>query len=74
MVSCDVKSLLTSIPLEHIIDITIKRNYEKHEITSAFSKNDNMFILNVQKIYITVSIIKFIFRLYGLWWIHNWDQ
>ena len=38
MVSFDVKSLFTSVPLEHTIDIIIKRVYEKHEITTEFTK------------------------------------
>ena len=40
MVSFDVKSLFTSVPLEHTIDIIIKRIYEKHEITTVFTKNE----------------------------------
>ena len=31
MVSFDITSLFTSVPLEHIIDIIIKRIYVKHE-------------------------------------------
>ena len=38
MVSYDVKSLLTSVPLENTIDIVIKEIYEKHEITTVFRK------------------------------------
>ena len=40
MVSFDVKSLFTSVPLEHTIDIIIKRIYEKHEITTVFTKHE----------------------------------
>ena len=36
MVSYDVKSLLTSVPLANTIDIVIKKIYEKHEITTVF--------------------------------------
>ena len=38
MVSYDVKSLLTSVPLANTIDIFIKKIYEKHEITTVFRK------------------------------------
>ena len=45
MVSYDVKSLLTSVPLEHIINITIKKIYEKHEITIVFTKSETKKLL-----------------------------
>ena len=47
MVSYDVKSLLTSVPLEHIINITIKKIYEKHEITTVFTKNEAKKLLTI---------------------------
>ena len=47
MVSCDVKSLLTSVPLEHIINITIKKIYEKHEITIVFTKSETKKLLTI---------------------------
>ena len=40
MLSFDVKSLFTSIPLEHTIDIIIKQNFEDHEITTIFTKSE----------------------------------
>ena len=40
MLSFDVKSLFTPVPLEHTIDIIIKRIYEKHEITTVFTKSE----------------------------------
>ena len=36
----DVKSLLTSFPLEHTTDIIIKRIFEDHEITTIFTKSE----------------------------------
>ena len=46
MVSFDVKSLFTSVPLEHTIDIIIKRIYEKHEIT-VFTKHEMKKLLTI---------------------------
>ena len=40
MVSFDVKSLFTSVPLEYTIDIIIKRVFEDHEITTIFTKSE----------------------------------
>ena len=47
MFSFDVKSLFTSVPLEHIIDIIIKRIYEKHEITTVFTAHEMKKLLTV---------------------------
>ena len=49
MVSFDVKSLFTSVPLEHTIDIIIKRIYEKHEITTVFTKPEMKKLLTICK-------------------------
>ena len=40
MVSFDVKSLFTSVPLEYTIDIIIKPIFEDHEITTIFTKSE----------------------------------
>ena len=47
MVSFDVKSLFTWVPLEHTIDIIIKKNYEKHEITTVFTKHEMKKLLTI---------------------------
>ena len=47
MFSFDVKSLFTSVPLEHTIDVIIKRIDEKHEITSVFTKNEMKKLLTI---------------------------
>ena len=47
MVSFDAKSLFTSIPLRHTINIIIKRIYEKHEITTVFKKNERKKFLKI---------------------------
>ena len=47
MVSFDGKSLFTSVPLEHTIDIAIKRIDEKDEITSVFTKNEMKKLLTI---------------------------
>ena len=49
MVSFDVKSLFTSVPLEHTIDIITKRIYEKHETTPVFRKNEMKKLLTIRK-------------------------
>ena len=48
MISFDVKSHFTSVPLEHTIDIIIKRIYEKHEI-KVFMKNEMKKLLTICK-------------------------
>ena len=47
MASFDVKSLFTLVPLEHTIDIIIKRISEKHEITTAFTKHEMKKLLTI---------------------------
>ena len=49
MVSFDVKSVFTLVPLEHTIDIIIKRIYEKHEITTVFTKPEMKKLLTIYK-------------------------
>ena len=43
----DAKSFFASVPLEHTIDIIIKRIYEKNEITTAFTKNEVKKLLTI---------------------------
>ena len=75
MVSFDAKSLFTSIPLRHSINIIIKRIYEKHEITTVFKKNECQKFLKIcTETCISISIMIFIFRLMGLRWVHHWVQ
>ena len=40
MVSFDVKSLLTNLPLETTIDIILRRIYTKHELTTSLTKEE----------------------------------
>ena len=47
MVSFDVKFLFTLVPLEHTIDIITKRIFEKHEITTVFTKNEMKELLTI---------------------------
>ena len=47
MVSFDVKSLFTSVPLERTINIIIKRIYEKHEIATVFTKPEMKKLLTI---------------------------
>ena len=46
-VSFDLKSLFTSVPLEHTIDIIIKRIYEKHEITTVLTAHEMKKLLTI---------------------------
>ena len=46
-VSFDVKFLFTSVTLEHTIDIIIKKIYEKHEITTVFTKHEMKRLLTI---------------------------
>ena len=47
VVSFDVTSLFTLVPLEHSIDIIVKRIYEKHEITTVFRKHEMKKLLTI---------------------------
>ena len=47
MVSFDVKSLFTSVPLDYTIDIIIKRIIEDHEITTIFTKSEMKKLLTL---------------------------
>ena len=40
LVSFDVKSLFTNVPLDRTIDIILKRIYDKHEITTNFGRKE----------------------------------
>ena len=47
MESFYVKSLFTLVPLEHTIDVIIKRIYEKHELTTVFTKTEMKKLLTI---------------------------
>ena len=47
MVSFDVKSHFTSVPLEYTIHIIIKRIFEDHEITTIFTKSEMKKLLTL---------------------------
>ena len=65
IVSFDVKSLFTSVPLEHTIDIIIKRIWEKHETTTVFTKPEMKKLLTINvhssfnnnNIYIQIDVV-----------------
>ena len=40
LVSFDVKSLFTNVPLDRTIDIILKRIYDKHEITTNTGRKE----------------------------------
>ena len=45
MISFDVKSLFTNVPLDSTIGIILKRMYENNEIVTSTAKNEMMEIL-----------------------------
>ena len=47
MVSFDVKSLFTSVPLDYTIDIITKRIFKDHEITTIFTKSEMKKLLTL---------------------------
>ena len=51
MVSFDVKSLFTSVPLEKTIDIALERIYLRKEIVTILTKNEmkNLLIICTKK-------------------------
>ena len=55
MVTFDVKSLFTNVPLNRTIDIILKRIYEKDEIGTSITKNEikKMLILCTKNVYFT---------------------
>ena len=55
MLSFDVKSLFTNVPLNRTIDIILKRMYEKNEIVASITKNEmkEMLILCTKNVHFT---------------------
>ena len=47
MVSFDIKSLFTSIPLTETIDITLHRVYNRREISTILTKNEMRKLLSL---------------------------
>ena len=56
MVSFDVKSLFTNVPLNRTIDIILKRISEKNEIVKSITKNEmkEMLILCTKNVHFTL--------------------
>ena len=55
MISVDVSSLFTMVPLDYIIDLTLKRIYDDKEIETEISRNDmkNLLLLCTKNVYFT---------------------
>ena len=55
MISLDVKSLFTNMPLDCAIDIILKRIYENNEIVTSITKKEmkEMLILCTKKVHFT---------------------
>ena len=47
MISFNVKSLFTSVPLDYTVDIIIKRIFEDHETTTKFIKSEMKKLLTL---------------------------
>ena len=62
----DAKSFFASVPLEHTIDIVIKRIYEKNEITTAFKKNEVKKLLTICTKHIHCSFNNIYIQIYGV--------
>ena len=53
MVSSDVKSLFTNVPLDRTIDIVLRRIYDKHELQTPITRSEmKELLILLQKIYI----------------------
>ena len=57
MVSFDVKSLFTNVPLDRTIQLVLKRIYEKHEVSTEITKQEmkEMFILCTRNVHFTFN-------------------
>ena len=55
MISVDVSSLFTMVPLDYTIDLTLKRIYGDKEIETEISRNDmkNLLLLCTKNVYFT---------------------
>ena len=65
MVSFDLKSLFTYVPLEKTVDIILKRIYERKEINTSISKKEMKQLLTLFTKNIHFTIIKFINKRWG---------
>ena len=60
MVSFDVKSLFTNVPLETTIDIILRKIYANHELTTSLTKKKVKELLgSVPRMLISRSMDKF---------------
>ena len=57
LISYDVKSLFTNVPLQKTIDIILKRIYENKEINTSISKKDmkDMLILCTKSVHFSMN-------------------
>ena len=55
MISVDVSSLFTIVPLDYTIDLTLKRIYGDKEIETEISRNDmkNLLLLCTKNVHFT---------------------
>lgn len=65
----DQKTLFISVPLEHTIDITIKRIYQEQETIRVFTKLEmkKLLILRTKKVNFSCDIKYYIAILYSNW-------
>ena len=57
MVSFDVKSLFTNVPLETTIDIILRRIYTNHELTTSLTKKEmkELLLLYTKNVHFTFN-------------------
>ena len=57
MVSFDMKSLFTNVPLDRTIQLVLKRIYEKHEVSANITKQEmkEMLILCTKNVHFTFN-------------------
>ena len=75
LVSFNVKSLFTNVPLDETIKIILNRIYDKNEISTDIAKSEMKELLNLctKSVYFTFDGNMY-FRMTVLQWVRQWDQ
>ena len=72
MVSFDVKSLFTNVPLDRTIDIILRRIYDHKELEKSITKSEMKEMLTLcTKISILHTVERFLYKLMVLLWDHQ---
>ena len=64
MISFDVKSLFTNIPLDRTIDIILKKKFDNQEIQTTLTKNElkELLILSITNVHLLL-VVRLLFNL-----------